>query len=229
MRTVFLCVLIALLISDGTMADQKWVRALRKHIGKENRVCGVVAGYGIGTVKPTRDCSFAKLNFQDATSQQFYVKIPTNSDTSPVGAANEYATHDICVTGTLELDDKDAMNIVVTRPEQIEVTDHRPLAPFGKGAHFMCEVGIRDPEPVHEVRPDYTRKLMQERAEDDVIMDVVIDADGSVADARVLQGRYPEMNDQALAAVRQWRFRPAQLNGVPVACVAMVDLTFRLR
>ena len=101
--------------------------------------------------------------------------------------------------------------------------------PFGSGAHFLCEAGITAPEVIREVRPEYTPKLMQKQAEDDVLMDIVVGVDGTVQNARVLRGRYPEMNDQALKAVRQWLFRPSQLKGAPVVVVAIVYLTFRLR
>jgi len=58
-----------------------------------------------------------------------------------------------------------------------------------------------------------------------VIIETIIDLDGNVCDAAVLKGINPEADAAALAAVKQWRFRPATLNGKTVA--VYFDLTVR--
>ena len=193
-------VLVVFPMSAGTMAGQKWVE-LQKKIGQETRVCGTVVGYAIGAHIPSSDCSSAKLKIGHPGDPQLDVTLPNGSGAFPFGAADQYGTHDICVAGTLEVDDKDAMYIAVTHPEQMQMTDDRPVVPFGSGAPFPCEAGRTQPEPIREVPPNYTRKLMNQRAQDTVVRDVLINIDGRVPDARVLRGRYPEMNGQALDAV----------------------------
>ena len=58
-----------------------------------------------------------------------------------------------------------------------------------------------------------------------VIIETIIDTDGNVCDAAVLKGINAEVDADALAAVRQWRFRPARLNGKVRA--VYFDLTVR--
>lgn len=85
------------------------------------------------------------------------------------------------------------------------------------------------PKPIREVKPDYTRSLMRARAQDVVLGEIVVAADGTIADARVIHGRYPEMNDQALKALWQWQFEAGTLNVAAVPTIALVQLTFTLR
>jgi TonB family protein len=63
-----------------------------------------------------------------------------------------------------------------------------------------------------------------------VVVEAVVDVDGRVDRARVAQSLDSTygLDEQALAAVRQWTFTPGQLNGdrVPVLVVLMVS--FRL-
>jgi len=58
-----------------------------------------------------------------------------------------------------------------------------------------------------------------------VIIETIINVDGNVCDAAVLKGISTEADAAALAAVKQWRFRPATLNGKTVA--VYFDLTVR--
>jgi protein TonB len=51
---------------------------------------------------------------------------------------------------------------------------------------------------------------------------------GRVADARVLSG-HPLLDDAALDAVRQWRYRPTLLNGQPISVIMTVTVRFALR
>jgi len=87
---------------------------------------------------------------------------------------------------------------------------------------------IRRPQKVHDARPVYPAMALAARVEGIVIIEAVLDADGAVANARVLRG-VPLLDPAALDAVRQWRFTPTLLNGHPVPVVMSVTVTFRLR
>ena len=79
------------------------------------------------------------------------------------------------------------------------------------------------PELVKEIKPSYTSEAMRAGIEGNVEVQVVVGTDGSVTDARILRG-LPMLNEQALAAVRQWQFKP-----LPQPVVTTIELTFRLR
>ena len=71
----------------------------------------------------------------------------------------------------------------------------------------MDVVVTRKPKVLHEVKPRYTRALMETGVEGEVVVELQIDTDGTVKDARVLSG--PEaLREAALEAANEWRFEP---------------------
>ena len=60
-----------------------------------------------------------------------------------------------------------------------------------------------------------------------VILDALIAEDGSVRDVKVLRS-VPLLETAAVEAVRQWRFTPTLLNGLPVQVIMTVTVTFNL-
>lgn len=106
-------------------------------------------------------------------------------------------------------------------------SDGMPGSPGG-GAHTL--VAGRDVSPpvkLHDVRPDYPELARRIRLSGVVELACTIAPDGHVADARVVSG--PALLDAAaLAAVRQWRYRPTRVDGVPVAVALLVTVHFRL-
>ena len=60
-----------------------------------------------------------------------------------------------------------------------------------------------------------------------MVIQAVIGVDGGVREARV-RASVPVLDQAALDAVRQWRYRPTLLNGVPVPVVMTVSVRFTL-
>jgi protein TonB len=87
---------------------------------------------------------------------------------------------------------------------------------------------ISRPERIHYVAPEYPALALAARREGTVILEAVLDTDGSVRDARVLRS-IPLLDAAALEAVQQWRFTPTLLNGEPVPVVLTVTVVFSLR
>jgi protein TonB len=87
---------------------------------------------------------------------------------------------------------------------------------------------IREPRKIHDVRPLYPALARAARAQGLVIIEATIGKDGSVRDARVLRSQ-PLLDEAALAAVREWRYSPPLLNGVPVEVLMTVTVNFQLQ
>ena len=68
----------------------------------------------------------------------------------------------------------------------------------------------------------------QPSVEGDVVMEVVVRADGSIGTVRVLQGLGSGLDQRAIDAVRQWRFSPARRYGTPVDVLVEIAVEFRL-
>ena len=60
-------------------------------------------------------------------------------------------------------------------------------------------------------------------------MEAIVDKTGKVADARVTRPLDPGLDQQALKALREWKFAPASLDGQPVAVLVSIEMTFSLR
>jgi protein TonB len=58
-----------------------------------------------------------------------------------------------------------------------------------------------------------------------VVMSVTISPSGAVSDVRVLSGE-SQLRDAAINAVKQWRYKPAMLNGQPTESTAEVQVNF---
>ena len=103
-----------------------------------------------------------------------------------------------------------------------------PLPPPVKAPPIHVGGTISRPERIHYVAPEYPALARAARREGTVILEAVLDTDGTVREARVLRPT-PLLDEAALEAVRQWRFTPTLLNGQPVPVVLTVTVVFSLR
>jgi protein TonB len=84
---------------------------------------------------------------------------------------------------------------------------------------------IEPPQKVRHVDPIYPELAQRAGVTGIVILECVIDRDGRVDRVVVLRG-HPLLDGAAVGAVRQWRYRPTLLNGVPVEVVMTVTVRF---
>ena len=87
---------------------------------------------------------------------------------------------------------------------------------------------IKQPTKIKDVPPIYPPIAQSARVSGVVIIEATIGVDGSVMDARVIRA-VALLDQAALDAVRQWKFSPTTLNGVPVAVIMTVTVNFTLR
>ena len=87
---------------------------------------------------------------------------------------------------------------------------------------------ISEPKKLVHVAPIYPSIARDTRSEGIVVLEAIIDERGRVDRIRVLQSS-PLLDDAAIQAVRQWRYTPTLLNGVPVPVLMTITVSFRLR
>jgi len=97
------------------------------------------------------------------------------------------------------------------------------------GGPYRPGSGITPPSIQREVKPVYTEEGRRRGVEGDVVMEVVVRADGSIGNVRVLQGLGSGLDQRAVDAVRQWRFFPAKRYGTPVDVMVEIAVEFKLR
>ncbi len=101
-----------------------------------------------------------------------------------------------------------------------------PAQPPSDDAPLRVGGGIRKPTQIRHVDPVMPARALQLRIEGVVLVEVTIDEQGKVRDARILRS-IPMLDQAALDAVRQWEFEPVLLNGVPRPVIMTVPVTFR--
>ena len=74
-------------------------------------------------------------------------------------------------------------------------------------------------------RPTYPFAAFQECVEGTVFLMIVIDKDGAVSEAEVLDS-VPGLDDAALKCVRDWRFDPARSGDQAVPTIALAPISF---
>ena len=88
---------------------------------------------------------------------------------------------------------------------------------------FVC------PSPISTPQPKYPKALKKARSAADVTVIMVITQDGDAIDATVVDSSDQDSSSSALAAIRKYRFKPATLDGKPVASLVRVVVAFRIR
>lgn len=90
---------------------------------------------------------------------------------------------------------------------------------------------LKAPEVITEIKPRYTDNAMRQRIQGLVEMEAVVLADGAVGPVRVVKSLDKDfgLDEQAVRAMKQWRFRPGQKDGVPVPVLVKIQMTFTLR
>jgi TonB family protein len=95
------------------------------------------------------------------------------------------------------------------------------------GPQIKTSDEIAEPAPLHKVDPKYPPTLMAEHVEGEVILYAVIRRDGSVDSIQVVRGIDPQLDGNAVRALAQWKFRPAERQGERVPLEAIVHIPFR--
>ena len=81
------------------------------------------------------------------------------------------------------------------------------------------------PEAIEKVPPEYPDRIRRKGISGTVLVKALIGADGLVKETR-LDRSIPDLDAYAVAAVKRWRFRPAQTKGGPVAVWVAVPVRF---
>jgi len=96
------------------------------------------------------------------------------------------------------------------------------------GVHIAGRNGVTVPEPIYSPEPSFSDEARKAKFQGIVQLMVVVGSDGHVYDISVRQSLGMGLDEKAIEAVKNWRFRPATLNGQPVATQVAVQVDFHL-
>ena len=88
--------------------------------------------------------------------------------------------------------------------------------------------GVTAGMKVHDVTPQYPQMAKIARVQGPVVLAAVIGKDGAIQNLRVISTASPLLNQSALDAVKQWKYRPYILNGEPVEVDTTITVNFTL-
>jgi TonB family protein len=91
--------------------------------------------------------------------------------------------------------------------------------------------GVDLPRVEREVKPQYTAEAMRAKVQGTVLLECVVLPDGTVGNVQVVKSLDSSfgLDQEAIKAAKQWRFRPGTRQGQPVAVLVTIELTFTLR
>ena len=100
---------------------------------------------------------------------------------------------------------------------------------FGGGAYRLGS-GVVPPTLLKQVRPTYTTEALRLRIQGTVMLEVVVGRDGIPLALRITRSLDPGgLDEEAIAAVREWRFTPGRVADVPVDVLVTIQLDFRVQ
>lgn len=87
---------------------------------------------------------------------------------------------------------------------------------------------VKAPVAINRTKPDYTDAARKGHVTGVVIVEAIVNKQGEVERVKVLKGLPMGLSEQALEAVKKWRFRPGTLNGEPVEVIFTLTVNFTL-
>jgi TonB family protein len=94
---------------------------------------------------------------------------------------------------------------------------------------IMVGGDVKPPEKISAPQPQYTEIARKARIQGVVIVQAIIDKQGVVTNVKVLKPLPMGLDQAAAEAIKSWKFKPATLNGKPVAVYYNLTVNFTLQ
>jgi periplasmic protein TonB len=117
-----------------------------------------------------------------------------------------------------------------TRPGSHRGLGDRPGDGAGDGPYGVGN-GVTGPDLLHRTQPQYSADAMRAKLQGVAVLTGIVGVDGRLHDIRVARSLDATfgLDQEAIACVRQWRFRPGTRQGKPVAVYVTIEVAFSLR
>jgi protein TonB len=87
---------------------------------------------------------------------------------------------------------------------------------------------ITAPRVLYQVDPEFSEEARKAKYQGTVVLTIEVGEDGRPHGFRILRGLGLGLDEKAIEAVAQWKFRPAMRNGRPIRAPARIEVNFRL-
>jgi periplasmic protein TonB len=97
------------------------------------------------------------------------------------------------------------------------------------GGVFRVGGGVSAPSVIYRVEPTYSEEARKAKYQGVVVLSAIVRKDGSIEILKVVRGLGLGLDENAVQALKQWKFRPGMRNGVPVDVALNIEVNFSLR
>jgi protein TonB len=88
--------------------------------------------------------------------------------------------------------------------------------------------GVSEPELIFKVDPEFSEEARKAKFMGIVMVNLIVDTHGMPQNVHILRGVGMGLDERAIAAVKQYRFKPAMENGHPVPVQVNVEVNFQI-
>jgi TonB family protein len=93
---------------------------------------------------------------------------------------------------------------------------------------FRVGNGVTAPAVISKAEPEYTEEARLAKYQGTVVVSTEIGPDGVAQSMKVIRGLGLGLDEQAVKAISQWKFKPGTKDGQPVPVTATIEVNFRL-
>lgn len=108
-------------------------------------------------------------------------------------------------------------------PPPVKKEEPKPVTP----QRIRVGGNVQAANLVRKVTPNYPQLAKQARVQGTVKFQAIIGKDGTIQNLQLVSG-HPLLVPAATEAVKQWLYKPTQLNGEPVEVITQIDVNFTL-
>ena len=88
--------------------------------------------------------------------------------------------------------------------------------------------GVSSPELIYKVDPEFSEEARKAKFMGIVLVNLIVDQNGNPQNVHVLRGVGMGLDEKAVEAVKQYKFKPAREGGKPVAVELNVEVNFQI-
>lgn len=88
--------------------------------------------------------------------------------------------------------------------------------------------GVSAPQLIYQVEPEFSEEARKAKVAGNVLVTLIVDTNGKPQRVRVLRGIGMGLDEKAVEAVRQYKFKPAMAGGQPVMVEVNIDVNFQI-
>jgi TonB family protein len=112
-------------------------------------------------------------------------------------------------------------------PQGFAITNAPPAAEPAPGT-FRIGGNVSPPIVLKSAGPEFSEQARKKKVSGDVLVHLIVNEQGLPQDVKVVRGLGMGLDEKAIEAVKQYKFRPALRDGVPVKVELNIDVNFQI-